>query len=657
MNDADLYIRPLTPALEERIRRNHSLNIDTFIIPSPFIKDEFLEKDYDHSYVWEEEGELLGYILVYSNPERSRLHLYKQITSPFGRGKGIGSAFIRRLTSETDPEALLYLIIWEKQQDAILFFSNKGFTTEDRIVYRGLSFFYMEAKARNVRTSIRVESAPPIATEELGKTRHDARKTLRLLSDMVDRLNPDNCNKIIEDINRETTALINMLNAYRDAMEQLHEVNVKTLVIERILPFIEMSQVHCEVRLVVRGRVPEAYGHYLDIGRALINLASNALDAIHEAGRRGRIGITLEGKGDFILLIFQDNGIGMEPERLELGDDGLPRFLGRTTKEAVEGRAAGQGIGTRQIFAVFGAENIEVKSVKGRGTTWCIKLRKRPPGDFKLLRTLEYRYRELHDFTENILPGEVLERSEVASLIWRLRKMEVFSWDLILQFAKYNNIRELYRTTLSYRFGTNDMESLKDGFNRCRIDYPEVRGWLTDILEMIKRDEGFLARRAAPAEFGAILLKSYGQATDRTIIFTLDPGTGNFFATDRKLAEHVDFAGYLYKERDELLRGELSGDVSDPKRPIMLGVWSIRDAKDAKQKIRLLRQGARKLIEIGIKPEKRLGFYQTTYVHSPVEINSYITSSLKEFAETPDEKLDRFLVDSDDEIPSFVVTD
>jgi len=83
------YIRHLTPALEERIRLNPSLNIDTFIIPSPYVKDERLEKDYEHSYVWEEEGEILGYLFVYSNPERNRFHLYKQVTSLFGRGKGI----------------------------------------------------------------------------------------------------------------------------------------------------------------------------------------------------------------------------------------------------------------------------------------------------------------------------------------------------------------------------------------------------------------------------------------------------------------------------------------------------------------------------------------------------------------------------------------
>ena len=51
-------IQRLTPAIEERIRLNPLLNIDTFIIPSPFIGDPEARKDTDHSYVWIEEGEI-----------------------------------------------------------------------------------------------------------------------------------------------------------------------------------------------------------------------------------------------------------------------------------------------------------------------------------------------------------------------------------------------------------------------------------------------------------------------------------------------------------------------------------------------------------------------------------------------------------------------
>lgn len=655
--NTELRILPLTPALEERIHRIYSLNIDTFLIPSPFIRDARLEKDYGHSYVWEEEGEILGYLLVYSDPGRTRFHLYKQVTSPFGRGKGIGSAFIHRLAEHVAPDALLYLYIWEKHQEAMMFFEKKGFTTEDRIVYRGLTFHYMEVRAGDIVREEEDAGKRPVVAEDLGKTRHDARKTLRLLSEMVDRLNPENCNKIIEDINRETTALINMLNDYRDAHEYIHEVNVKTLIIERILPFIEMSPVRCEVRFIVKGRVSEAYGHYLDIGRAMVNLVSNALDAIRERGRPGRISISLAEKGQSIVLEFRDNGIGIDPLRLERREDGLPRFVGITTKAGGVGIQPGQGIGTRQIFAAFGSDNIDIKSAPGRGTVWTIRLTKRPPGDIRVLRSLEFRYREYRELMDPVLPEPPVDRIRMATFIWHLRKLEILSWDLIMQFAKYHNIREIYRLTLAYRFGFKEFQVLVAEFARLRIDHPEIREWLLDVLGTMKRDEGFVDANADIREYGAIMLKSYGQASDRTVIFTLDPETGRFLATDRKLAEHVDFVSYLGRNRDQLVRGELCGDLNDMQRPISLGVWSVRSREDALAKTAQVREAGCKLREIGLKPEKKIALYQTTYVDSPVDLNSYLTTTLRELCETTDDRLERFLADTDDEIPPFMITD
>ena len=86
------FIRKMNPGFEKRIRLIPFLNIDSLLIPTPYAKDRALNIDYEHSYVWDEEGELLGYLLVYSNAERTNFHIYKQVTSPFGRGKGVGSA-------------------------------------------------------------------------------------------------------------------------------------------------------------------------------------------------------------------------------------------------------------------------------------------------------------------------------------------------------------------------------------------------------------------------------------------------------------------------------------------------------------------------------------------------------------------------------------
>jgi hypothetical protein len=160
----------------------------------------------------------------------------------------------------------------------------------------------------------------------------------------------------------------------------------------------------------------------------------------------------------------------------------------------------------------------------------------------------------------------------------------------------------------------------------------------------VRNDQEYIETYAPFEEYGGILFKSYGQATDRTVIFTMDPTTGRFMATDRKLAEHLDFVPYLKKSREDLLRGEFSGDVSDPKRPLMLGVWSVLGEEDARGKVALVREGARSLLRMGIKREKRLGFYSSTFVQGATDLNTYITLTLGELADVPDGELERYLV-------------
>ncbi len=137
--------------------------------------------------------------------------------------------------------------------------------------------------------------------------------------------------------------------------------------------------------------------------------------------------------------------------------------------------------------------------------------------------------------------------------------MEVFLWDLILHFSRYHNIREIFRTFLSFQQGYMMAEGLREYVHALRSDHPEFRSWLLNIALRVRDDQEYLEIHAPLAEYGGILFKSYGQATDRTVIFTMDPVTGQFMATDRKLAEHLDFVPYLKKSREELLRGEFSG--------------------------------------------------------------------------------------------------
>jgi GNAT superfamily N-acetyltransferase/two-component sensor histidine kinase len=645
------YIRCLTPEDEKRIRKIPFLNIDTVLIPSPYVKDKKIDKDYRHSYVWDEEGEILGYLVVYSNKQQTRFHIYTQVTSPFGRGKGIGSAFVEKLAGEVPPESTIYLYVWEKLGSVLSFFTARAFKYEESTVYRKMTFSLLAGQAQVIAERMkRLQGKDFSLAEQLSRVRHDARRSLKVLLDMIGVISVDNFHKVVEDVNRETTALLNTLNVYEDKISEMHKVDIKELIQERVIPVIETAAVACDIRLTLGGNVPEVAGNYINYSRALINIVSNALDAIAGAGRRGLIDIILQPHPEGVTLIIEDNGIGIEPERLEKGEDGLPLFVGKTTKE-------GEGLGTRQIFSSFGMSNIVVESEPGRFTRWTIALKRSTRSGSNLMAVLESRYISLFKISQRVLVTSRSSRIQVAVFIWQLRQMEIFSYDLINQFSRYNNVRDIYRTVLLYRYGGQNWHYLKQELDKCRIDHQIIKIWLATILKRIKRNETFLAKKFDFDAFKGMLFKSYGQDIEHHIIFTLDPVSGRFFSAERKLAEHMDFVPYLGVDRNDLLRGEFVGDVKNLESPIVLGVWTVVGLDDIRRKLRLIRQGARQFLEMGLKEEKSLSFYHTTYNTSEWEIDTLKTTTLGEMANLPEERLDEFITESDDEFSGLTCID
>lgn len=646
------YIKPLTAETEERVRRNPSLNIDSFIMPSPYAADEGMEKDYAHSFVWEEEREILGFLQTYSNPAKKRYFVYKQVTSPFGRGKGIGSAFLAQLVETVPSDALIDICVWERQAESVGFFARRGFKEVERIPWRALTFLRMEGGPAGIRDALAKQGGETGAADELGKIRHDAKKAIRLIADMAGALSAENCSRIIEDINRETTALVNTLNQFRDTVQRFRTVNVKDLVLDRIVPMVEHSPIPCELRLRLCSGVGEARAHYVDAARAIVNLVSNALDAIRAANRPGILSISIKEESGWVRLSVEDNGVGIEAAKLELGPNGAPKFVGVTTKAA-----AGEGQGTRQIYATFGAENITVESEAGAGTKWTIRLPRAEEREEGALLALETRLAEFRSLTETDIPDGGKDRAAVAACVWRNRKLDILTWDLILQFSRKNNVREVFRNVLAFRNGAVDALDFKQELSRCRTDTPELRNWLADAARLLKRNDAVLERIAPEREWQGIRFKAYGQAVERTVIFTFSPASGRFGATDRKLAEHADFVPYLGAPKENLLRGEFFGDVQNPANPIQLGVWEIRDADDARKKAALVRSGARKLIEMGVKSDKKLLFYEATWRRCGIDLDAARPRTLGSVAGTGDEELGELLVEIDDEGLDYVTTD
>lgn len=642
----------LTPELEQSIERNPLLSIDTFLIPSPYIREPGIEKDYDHSFVWLQEGEILGYILVYSDRDRESFLIYKLVTSPFVRGAGVGTALWEHLGSTVSAEATVYLYVWEKQVDSLEFFLNKGFQMGETIVYRNLVFYYLSAPASQVLARKRTEDdAVTVSREEIGRTRHDARKTIRFLSNMVDMLSIDNCGRIIEDINRETTTLVNTLNAFRDSMSRVHEVNITELILERIVPYVGGSPIKCELRLKLLNTNLVVLGNYVSFSRAFVNIVANSLEAIAAAGRDDGIMEIKIGEDNGVPYVrFRDNGIGMDQERLVRGDDGLPAFVGRSTKS----RKEGEGLGTLQIFSTFGPENIVVDARPNRGCTWKISLRKPLRHSDPWYTRLERRFLEFSRLQKMRTIDRSTPRTDVISYVWQARKIEIFLFDVILHFSTHHNIRTIFRTVFSFLVGDMEDSALAEFVEDLRVDRPVMKEWLLETARYVRTHWQAMYEILPTEDVRGAMLKSYGQAVENVIIFTLNPDTADFFATDRKLAEHLDFAPYLGAQREELLRGEFMGDVNNSDRPIVLGVWSIDSEEDLLRKLRLLRDGVRTLISMGIEREKKLAFYQTTWIRHSRDIDSDGTTTFGEFADLPDDQLMRFSREADDELQGYL---
>jgi len=648
------YIRNLNPDYERLMRQIPFLNIDSMLIPSPYILDKSIDIDYGHSFVWDEEGELLGYLLVYSTPDKTKFHIYKQVTSPFGRGKGIGSAFLENLANTVDEDSRIYLYVWEKLVSSVDFFRSKGFTFEDLIVYRKMKFQLLSVTAGILRERITESKRKDFTVvEELSKVRHDAKKSFRVLLDMASMLSEDNYHKVTEDINRETTAILNTLNAYEDKLKVSHAVSIKELITERVIPYIEAVSIPCEIRLSLESKIPNVSGNYMNFSRALINIVSNSLDAIAEAGRPGLIEIRLAEKDDDVMLTIRDNGVGIDESRLKKGANMLPLFVGKTTKPG----ATGEGVGTRQIYSAFGPENIAVDSRAGDFTRWTIRLSKLTHKETDFLTALGSKYLRFIKSTQLIGITKQSSRSDISIFIWQLRQMELFSYDLVYHFSRHNNVRDIFQNILMYRFGGKPFDFFKNELKKCRVENEIIRSWLMGMIRRISRNESFLEQNFSFDDYKDVLFQSYGQAIDRTMVFTLDPETGRFFATDRKLAEHLDFVPYLGREPDQLLRGEFIGDLKNVTSPIFLGVWSVRDLPELHRKLMLIRQGARQLLRMGLEKEKRLSFYSTTYNSCDSEIDTFKTTTLQQMAEMEDEDFDSLITSADDGLKGLVFAD
>jgi two-component system NtrC family sensor kinase len=118
--------------------------------------------------------------------------------------------------------------------------------------------------------------------------------------------------------------------------------------------------------------LPEVSADGNQLRQVLLNLVSNALDAMPEGGQvslRTRLVIAVQGTVS-VQVQIADTGLGISPEDLRRIFD--PFF---TTKGLGQGTGLGLAICQRIVKAHKGS--IEVQSEKGQGTTFLVTLPER----------------------------------------------------------------------------------------------------------------------------------------------------------------------------------------------------------------------------------------------------------------------------------------
>ena len=106
----------------------------------------------------------------------------------------------------------------------------------------------------------------------------------------------------------------------------------------------------------------EVLGARQELGEAVLNLLVNALDALDESERAGRVHLALERRGEEIVLRVEDDGPGAAPEDLDRLTD-----LFFSTKEV--GKGTGMGLSIVQNTLDSHGGRLELESAPGAGFT------------------------------------------------------------------------------------------------------------------------------------------------------------------------------------------------------------------------------------------------------------------------------------------------
>jgi PAS domain S-box-containing protein len=174
--------------------------------------------------------------------------------------------------------------------------------------------------------------------------------------------------KIYEESRRTVKIVQNLLRFARQYKPEKNLVDINEL-LERTLELedykMRTSNIMLSTKLVAD--LPLILADYNQLQQVVLNIVTNAQQAIAETNCKGKIKVTTDVVEDYVRISISDNGPGISPENITRIFD--PFF---TTKQA--GSGSGLGLSVCHGIITEHGGNIYAESTRGRGTTFIIEL-------------------------------------------------------------------------------------------------------------------------------------------------------------------------------------------------------------------------------------------------------------------------------------------
>jgi PAS domain S-box-containing protein len=212
---------------------------------------------------------------------------------------------------------------------------------------------------------------------------HDLRTPLRnvqsltqaLEEDYADRLDAggkDFCRRIRAAVHKMDTLINGLLTYSRLSRADLPlgRVDLGSVLAEVQSGLAEVLRVS-QARVTVEAPLPVVYGHRLTLVQVVTNLLANAVKFV-ALGVRPQVRVWAEGRGQFVRLWLEDNGIGIAPEHRGRIFKVFERLHG---EESYPGTGIGLAIVRKGVERTGG--RVGVESEFGRGSRFWIDLPQR----------------------------------------------------------------------------------------------------------------------------------------------------------------------------------------------------------------------------------------------------------------------------------------